>query len=226
VFLAKAEVIMETNDRSVQVAGSALGRHRHICAFFNSLDEQHRVLRSFVTDGLEQGEKVIHIVDPARREEHLKRFRDAGIDVERAMDSGQLDVRIWRGVYLHGGHFDQDRALAAIEELLRSGAAAGYTHSRLLGQVEWALLEGGNVDDLLEYETRVNSVIYKYDQPAMCAYDISRLSASVVIDILRTHPAVIIGGVLQENPYYVPPDEFLLEIRERRSVRDGVRMAH
>jgi len=28
---------------------------------------------------------------------------------------------------------------------------------------------------------------------------------------------VIIGGVLQENPFFVPPDEFLLEIRERLS---------
>jgi hypothetical protein len=92
--------------------------------------------------------------------------------------------------------------------------------------VEWALLDGGNVDDLLEYETRINSVISKYDQPAMCAYDISRLTASVVIDIMRTHPVVIIGGVLQENPYYVPPDQFLLEMRERRTVRERARVAH
>jgi hypothetical protein len=38
------------------------------------------------------------------------------------------------------------------------------------------------------------------------------------MDILRTHPVVIIGGVLQENPFFVSPDQFLLEIRERRSV--------
>ena len=28
-------------------------------------------------------------------------------------------------------------------------------------------------------------------------------------------PAVIIGGILQENPFYVPPNEFLRELRER-----------
>jgi hypothetical protein len=33
---------------------------------------------------------------------------------------------------------------------------------------------------------------------------------------LRTHPAVIVGGLLQENPFFVPPDQFLREIRERR----------
>jgi hypothetical protein len=29
------------------------------------------------------------------------------------------------------------------------------------------------------------------------------------------HPAVIIGGIYQENPFYVPPEEFLRELRER-----------
>ncbi|MEY2403751.1 MAG: hypothetical protein QOD38_1302, partial [Acidimicrobiaceae bacterium] len=41
----------------------------------------------------------------------------------------------------------------------------------------------------------------------------------VVMDALRTHPAVIIGGLLQENPFFVPPDQLLLEIRGRQSVR-------
>jgi hypothetical protein len=28
---------------------------------------------------------------------------------------------------------------------------------------------------------------------------------------------IIIGGMLQENPFFVPPDEFLRELRERRT---------
>jgi len=57
-----------------------------------------------------------------------------------------------------------------------------------------------------------------------CAYDLLKFSASMIIDIMRTHPVVIIGGVLQENPFFVPPDQFLLEIRERRSVRKSASM--
>jgi len=36
---------------------------------------------------------------------------------------------------------------------------------------------------------------------------------------MRTHPMVIIGGILQQNPFFVPPDEFLSEFRQRRSRR-------
>lgn len=35
------------------------------------------------------------------------------------------------------------------------------------------------------------------------------------MDILRTHPMAIIGGVLRENPFFVPPDEFLRQLRQR-----------
>jgi hypothetical protein len=36
------------------------------------------------------------------------------------------------------------------------------------------------------------------------------------MDILRTHPMVIIGGVLKENLFFVPPDEMLRELRQRK----------
>jgi hypothetical protein len=46
-------------------------------------------------------------------------------------------------------------------------------------------------------------------------YDLQKFSASMVMDIMRTHPMVIIGGLMQENPFFVPPDEFLQELRAR-----------
>ena len=38
---------------------------------------------------------------------------------------------------------------------------------------------------------------------------------------MRTHPMVIIGGILQENPFFVPPDEFLRELRAARRHLEG-----
>lgn len=210
---------MTTSD-SVRCAGGILGRQRHICAFFNGIDEEHRILRSFLKDGFERGEKEFHIVDPQLREDHLKRLAQAGINVEQALESGQLEVRRWQDAYLRGDHFDQDAMLALIEEVFQSAAAAGYPLTRLLAHMEWALLDRPGVDDLVEYETRLNYVLPKYDNPVICTYDLSKFSASMTMDILRTHPVVIIGGVMQENPFFVPPDQFLLEIREgRRSAR-------
>jgi MEDS: MEthanogen/methylotroph, DcmR Sensory domain len=207
---------MGTNGGSVQCAGVSLGQHRHICAFFNGVEEQHRVLRSFIKEGFERGDKAVHLVDPELREDHLRWLAEAGIDVEQAVGKGQLDLRRWQDAQLRGDRFDQDAMLALLEETFQSGAAAGYPLTRLIGQMEWALADKPGVDDLLEFETRVNYLMAKYDDPAICTYNLSKFSASVVMDIMRTHPVVIIGGLLQENPFFVPPDQFLLEIRERR----------
>ena len=145
-----------------------------------------------------------------RSERMLARF---GVD---ALQPATWTVRRWQDAYLREDHFDQDAMLALIEEVLQSGATAGYPLTRMLAHMEWALLDKPGVDDLVEYETRLNYVLPKYDDPVICTYDLSKFGASVVMDIMRTHPVVIIGEVLQENPFFVPPDQFLLEIRERR----------
>ncbi|MFY9841988.1 MAG: hypothetical protein WA718_19785 [Terriglobales bacterium] len=46
-----------------------------------------------------------------------------------------------------------------------------------------------------------------------------QFGGGTVIDIMRTHPMIIIGGLLQRNPFFVPPVEFLREIRQRRAMR-------
>jgi hypothetical protein len=77
-----------------------------------------------------------------------------------------------------------------------------------LGKSAW-------VKDLLEFESRVNYLAAKYDDALCCIYDLTRFGANIVMNSLRTHSMVIIGGVLQENPFFVLPDEFLRELRER-----------
>jgi hypothetical protein len=209
---------MAFTGESARFAGSSVAGQRHICAFFNNTDEQHRVLRSFFKEGFDRGEKVFHFVNPDLREEHLRHLTDAGIDVQKVSTSGQLEVRSWQDTHLRGDRFDQDAMLALIEEAFQAGHTEGYSLTRLLAHMEWALLDKQGVEDLLEFETRLNYVIPKYDDIVICAYDLSKFSASVVIDAMRTHPVVIVGGLMHENPFFVPPEQFLREIKERRSL--------
>ena len=211
---------MATESHSVQFAGGDLGGQRHICAFFNGIDEEHRVLRSFIKDGFDRGDKAFHLVNPELREEHLRRLAEAGINVREVLEAGQLEVRPWQEAPLRGGRFDQDTWLLLFEQVLQSGPAAGYAQTRFLAHMEWALVDLPGVEDLIEFETRVNYIVPKYEDIVICSYNLSKFNASVVMDALRTHPVVIIGGLLQENPFFVPPDQFLHEMRERRSAQE------
>ena len=204
-----------SQDKRVRLAGTTLDRSRHVCAFFHSKEEEYQVLLPFIKEGFEQGDKAFHIVKDDHRPEHRRRLQQAGIAVDEAERKGQLEVRRWEDAYLREGHFDQNQMLALIEEVLQGGKAQGYPITRLVANMEWALEDRPGVGDIVEYETRLNYVLPEYHDPVVCTYDLSRFDASVVMDIMRTHPMVIIGGILQENPFYVPPDEMLKELKER-----------
>lgn len=205
-------------DAPVRLAGRTLTQKRHVCAFFNSCEEQNKVLIPFFKEGIDRGEKVLRIMDPQFRDEYLSAYRDGGIDVESAEKSGQLEIRYWHDTYLENGRFDTDRMIRLLEEGLEANREK-YGLTRASGNMEWALEPVPGVTNLIEYETKLNFVTARYPDPLVCVYDLNRHSASVVMDILRTHPMVIVGGVLQENPLYVPPEEFLQELRERKRER-------
>ena len=205
-----------SEEAPIRLAGRTLRETRHICAFFNSRAEQNKVLMPFFKEGMDRGEKLFHIVDARLHDDHLTACRSCGIDVDAAEKSGQLEVRHWEDAYLKDGYFDGDRMTRILEEVLEDGRKK-FRLTRLMGNMEWALETAPGVTDIIEYETKLNYVLPKYPDPVICVYDLNKHSGSVVMDILRTHPMVIIGGVLQENPLYIPPDEFLEELRQRKT---------
>jgi hypothetical protein len=157
---------LRASEPLIRVAGSVLGAHRHVCAFLHSADEEARVL-PFIREGFERSEKAFHIVDPALREAHLRRLASAGIDVAAAEPRGPFELRAWADAYLRDGHFDQGRMLALIQEVLESSRQQGFPMTRLVAPMEWALEDRPGVDDLVEYETRLNSRLPRYPDPVI-----------------------------------------------------------
>jgi signal transduction histidine kinase len=197
------------------LAGAEIKRGCHACAFFYSDDQAYKVLLPFIKDGFTMGARAFHVVDPAKWEHHFQKLSEAGIDPQATRQKQQLEVRRWQEAYLREGHFDQHAMIALIQEVLDHGRRLGFPTTRLVANMEWALEDRPGVNDIVEYETRLNRVLPKYDDTVVCTYDLSRFSATVTLDILRTHPMVVIGDVVQENPFYAPPDVLLDELRGR-----------
>jgi hypothetical protein len=60
----------------------------------------------------------------------------------------------------------------------------------------------------------------RVDHAMICTDHIGKFGGDTV-DIIATHPMIIIGGVLQRNPFFVPPIQVLREFRERRAGRNA-----
>jgi hypothetical protein len=158
---------MTHQDLPIRFAGGTLDQHRHVCAFFDSFDEELAVLGPFVREGLERGDKAYHIVDPALRAEYQRRLDAAGIPATQAAEAGQFELATWDDAYLREGHFDQNAMLALIEEVLQGGQQKGFPLTRLVAHMEWSLQDRPGVDDLVEYETRLNYVLPRYKDPVI-----------------------------------------------------------
>jgi hypothetical protein len=203
----------------IPFAGSQLDESRHVCAFFNSEEEEYRVLLPFINDGFKCGDKAVHVVNPHQSQEHLQRLAAIGIETNTAQQSGQLEVKTSSEVYLQNGVFDQDRMLQAFEQMASGNATSEFPVSRIVCRMDWVAEGPSYIDDVVEFESRVNEVWCHHDDAVICTYHLSKFGGDAVIDIMRTHPMVIIGGILQRNPFFVPPERFLGEVRERRSIR-------
>jgi len=216
---------MRTPAASISLAGSTLGDTRHVCAFFNNDDEEYHVLLPFIKDGFDRGDKAIHVVNAGQRHDHLQRLATVGVDTAAAETRGQFELRTNTDTYLRDGRFDQERMLAVFEQLAGGNATHGFPLSRIVCRMDWLADGKPAVDDVIEFESRVNDIWRRHDDAVICTYQLQQFSGDAVIDIMRTHPMVIIGGTLHRNPFFVPPDQFVPEFRRRRAKHRARRAA-
>lgn len=145
---------------------------------------------------------------------HLQDLAEMGIDVAQAQSCGQLDLRPNTEVYLPDGTFDADRMYETFEAFATD--RRGYALSRIVCDMNWATERPPLFEELIRFEARVNEVWNRHDDVVICSYDVNMLTGDMVIDIMRTHPLVLIGCLLQANPFFVAPEQFLRE-RAKRS---------
>src|ERR1700710_2001117 len=203
----------------ISLAGSELNEVRHVCALFNNDDEEYRVLLPFIKKGFECGDKAIHVVNPDQHGEHIQRLSTAGIDTAAAQERGEFELRTNTDTYLRDGRFDPDRMLEVFEQLASSSAKRDFPLHRIVCRMDWATEGRTHVDNLIEFESRVNDLWSRHDDVVICTYHLKQFSGDAVVDVIRTHPFVIVGGILQQNPFYVPPEQFLPEFRARRATQ-------
>jgi hypothetical protein len=207
--------------KSVRLFGENLDEGMHICTFFRTSAERYRVLMPFIREGMEQGDRAFHVVNPALRSEHTQRIAEAGIDAARAEVDGQLKIIGWDEAHLRGGSFNQSAMLSLLPVLLNDGRTRGFPVTRFIADMAWVLNDPAALDHLLEYECRANLALPKTGDIVICAYELDKFGAAIVVDALRTHPLVLIGGIVQRNPFYVRPEELLKELNERESPETG-----
>jgi hypothetical protein len=198
------------------VCGNPLTHSAHICAFFDSSAQEYDCLVPYFAEGLDRGEQVVTIRDAGKCAGHVARLREAGMfAVDEAVKDNRLRVVASEETYLQDGVFEVERMYRMIEGALKDSGREGFTRVRTCGDMSWALRDMPGTDELMQYESRVNQLIEEHDCTLMCVYDINQFSGRAVMDVLATHPAVLMGNRIYENPYYTEPGEYMKTLARR-----------
>jgi hypothetical protein len=192
---------------AIHLCGRRVERPGHICAFFDSMQQEYDALIPYFRDGVRAGEEVFTIVDDDRVADHTARLTDAGV----AVGVEGVTIRGSDETYLADGQFEMARMVRLIEDMLTEARAKGR-RVRTSGAMTWLRRNAPGTERAIEYEARMNLLVPKFDCTFMCVYDLAMLDGKTVVDIMATHPYVILRGDIRENKFYIPPDQYLREL--------------
>jgi hypothetical protein len=182
----------------------------HVCGMYSGREQRDQILIPFLEAGLASGDKCLCVVDGTDPVEILDML---GVDLHARTrnDGKQLEVMRATDMYLRSGGFSADEIIAswkaAISDVMYDGSfdvvRAVETWSR-----RDVVPDSG---ELLRLESEMNRYLPLYPQVILCLYDLDRFGGGIVVDLLRTHPLVLVGGMLVKNPYFATPDQLLTE---------------
>jgi PAS domain S-box-containing protein len=188
---------------------TALQPGDHLCCLYATEAEHRAVVTTYLRAGLERGEKILYIVDSHTAATVLDYLRADGVAVADHQARGQLTILGSEAAYLRTGVFDPAGMIALLRAETERAVADGFPALCVTGEMTWALRGLPGSDRLIEYEAHLNDFLPDSRCVALCQYDLRRFEPTVLLDVIRTHPRVVVGEVVCDNPYYVPPATLL-----------------
>ena len=195
------------------IPGLRLAPGDHVCAFYRGPSERDEILIPFLRQGLRDGDKCVCVVDAPEPDTVLAPLTGE-IDPNSPLGSRQIDLRSSRDTYLQGDRFCIQTMVDFWDQLVSAALREPeISFVRVAGEMTWALRDMPGGEQLVTYESEVNRFMLRYPQVILCFYNLERFSGELLVDIMKTHPKLLVGGAVLENPYYIEPDAFLSTVR-------------
>jgi hypothetical protein len=170
---------------SLGTLGLSVPSGSHICTFISGPAERDEIVMPYLAEGIRTGEKCVCILETLHPPDVLTRLGQQ-VDVSSSVEDGQLELGTPADAYLQSGQFSTEDMLDYWRQAASTTEdSGGYGLTRASGEMPSAL-----------------------DHPDGRA-EFFRCGAEVLMDTLRTHPMVIVDGMIHDNPYFIEPGKFV-----------------
>jgi MEDS: MEthanogen/methylotroph, DcmR Sensory domain len=195
---------------SLTILNRSVPSGTHICAFYRGPAGRDEVVMPFLADGIRAGQKCICVLESLAPADVRVRL-DRQVGLGGSVETGQLELATPADAYLVSGTFSTDDMLSYWQQAAAaaSGKGSGMLPLRAAGEMPSVLDHPDGRTEFFRYEARLTGVVASLPAVILCLYDLQRFGAEVLMDTLRTHPMVVVDGMVHDNPYYVDPGAFL-----------------
>ncbi len=177
---------------------------KHIALIYDNDEVRDKVVTDFITQGLKEGEKVLYLFDGKDIDELKNRLKKHGVDLQNK----DLIIQTAQEGYCPSGKFCIEEMNFKTLDFAEKSKQEGKKGSRGTGEMSWAFDKLKDSSELIMYESNLNEELRKVDYVALCQYDSRLYSAETILDVLKTHPFVIIEEKIIKNPFYIEPKIF------------------
>ncbi|NQU99456.1 MAG: MEDS domain-containing protein [Parcubacteria group bacterium] len=202
---------MENKLQNKKIEGIALGDH--VCSIYKNKEEQFSTVVPFIKKGLDNHQKCAYIVDENSKEEVIAELDKRGIDSKKYIKTNQLLLLTKRETYLKDGFFDPDKMIVLLKKTEKSALEEGYSGLRVTGEMTWVLEGVSGSEKLIEYEAKLNDFFPDSKSTAICQYNENKFKPEILVEVIHTHPFLIIYGNLYENKFYYSPQLYIEDTR-------------
>ena len=175
----------------------------HVCAFYNGSGGQlDDIVVDFVSKGLNAGNKCICFVDdPASVQARISPDPSAREDIVQFFSEEQG--------YLPTGSFDVEAFIASLEATAKGVLSDGWERLWLIGDTSVVKRSSVDLKAWFAAEAQVSELAPRYPQFIMCLYNLDLYDGEMVMYVLQTHTRIFVNGLIIDNPYYIPKQQFL-----------------
>ena len=178
----------------------------HIAHFYDTSEQQIRVLGPFIATGLRNGDRCVSCA-PRPIRGLRKWLTSEGIRPEKVKESRQFLITTGSATAR-----TQGKLITVVD---RETEADSYPLLRLAGDGCGIIGDGEPPAELLRWELVYdNSFARRRPVIGLCQYDLKRFRGDTIISLLRLHPLCIVGDQLIRNPFYAPPSQHGVTPRE------------
>lgn len=163
---------------------------KHNCLYYHSLEDLCNVAAGFLQDGIKKNELCVWIIPDGLGVEAAKAaLRETLKDLDKHVETGQLEIREPREWYTPSGEFNPKETLNAWAQKERQALDRGFSAVCAIGDGSW--FPEKDKEKLVAYECSAAEAISRSKLSALCTYSTEKFSHEEMKIISKHHGATL-----------------------------------